>query len=88
MNNLTNTVVMVLWLTNAAVFYHPNGQDKWVTNTTFKVVIVPSLRSTNSMPVFTNVTRYGWTQVPLQEPRKPLDVRDGPPPLPPGKTPQ
>lgn len=85
MTNLTNIAVMVLWLTNSVSLHHPNGQDKWVTNTTYRIVIVPSLNSTNSTPVYTNVTRFSWREVPLRDPRRPMQIKDGPP-NPPGAT--
>jgi hypothetical protein len=95
MTNLTVIVLSVAVITNANVVelrspgFTPATDRVIVTNiptaeVTFKVTWEgKELVRTNTIPLATNVTKFGWKQIPLREERKPLRNMDFPP-LPPG----
>jgi len=93
--NLTIIVLSAALVTNASVVeirspgFSPTSDRVIVTNVptaevTFKVTWEgKELILTNTIPLATNVTKFGWQPMPLREERRPLEKNDLPP-SPPG----
>lgn len=82
----TNVIATIIFATNVVNSFHPSGDSKVQTTTVERTVVVPGV-ITNVANVSTNVKFFIMTPVPEKPQRRPLELRDGAPPLPPGAKP-